>query len=41
MSRDIETNPGPPVVDPNKTIVAPYSQGNVAAFLVIMLGDNV
>ena len=29
LSRDIETNPGPPVVDPSKTIVAPYSQGNV------------
>ena len=41
MSRDIETNPDPPVVDPSKTIVAPYSQGNVVAFLVIMLGDNV
>ena len=41
MSRDIETNPDPPVVEPSKTIVAPYSQGNVVAFLVIMLGDNV
>ena len=41
MSRDIETNPGLPVVDPSKTIVAPYIQGNVVVFLVIMLGDNV
>ena len=32
LSRDIETNPGPSVVDPSKTIVAPYSQGNVAVF---------
>ena len=29
LSRDIEKNPGPPTyVDPNKTIVASYSQGN-------------
>ena len=35
LSRDIEKNPGPSVVDPNKTIIAPYSQGNAAIF-----GDN-
>ena len=32
MSGDIETNPGLSVVDPRKTIVAPYSQGNIAVF---------
>ena len=32
MSRDIETNPGPLVVDPSNTIVAPYSQGNIEIF---------
>ena len=33
LSRDIERNPGPPTyVDPNKTIVAPYSQGNELVF---------
>ena len=32
LSGDIETNPGPSVVDPRKTIVAPYSQGNIAVF---------
>ena len=41
LSRDIETNPGPSVVDPSKTIIAPYNQGNVVAFLVIMLGCRV
>ena len=41
MSKDIETNPGLPVVDPSKIIVAPHSQGNVVAFFVITLGDNV
>ena len=35
LSRDIETNPGPSVVDTSKTIVAPYSQGNIEIF-----GDN-
>ena len=29
---DIETNPGPSVVDPSKTIHAPYSQGNSFVF---------
>ena len=29
LSRDVEINPGPPIyVDPNKTMAAPYSQGN-------------
>ena len=32
LSGDIETNPGPFVVDPSKTIVAPYSQGNSFVF---------
>ena len=33
LSRDIEINPGPPTyVDPNKTIVAPYSQGKELVF---------
>ena len=33
LSRDIEKNPGPPIcVDPNKTIAAPYSQGNELVF---------
>ena len=32
LSGDIETNPGPSVVDPTKTIVAPYSQGNSLVF---------
>ena len=33
LSRDIEKNPGPPTyVDPNKTIVVPYSQGNELIF---------
>ena len=33
LSRDIEKNPGSPtLVDPNKTIVAPYSQGNELDF---------
>ena len=33
LSRDIEKNPGPPtVIDSNKTICAPYSQGNIALF---------
>ena len=35
LSRDIEKNPGPypyTVIDPNKTIFAPYSQGNVGLF---------
>ena len=28
LNRDIEKNPGPPTyVDPNKIVVAPYSQG--------------
>ncbi|KAL9989441.1 hypothetical protein ACROYT_G003990 [Oculina patagonica] len=32
LSGDIETNPGPFVVDPTKTIHAPYSQGNSSVF---------
>ena len=33
LNRDIEKNPGPPThVDPNKTIVASYSQGNELVF---------
>ena len=32
LSADIETNPGPFVVDPSKTIHAPYSQGNSFIF---------
>jgi len=32
LSGDIETNPGPFVVDPSKTIRAPYSQGNSVVF---------
>ena len=32
LSGDIEKNPGPFGVDPSKTIVAPYSQGNSVVF---------
>ena len=33
LSTDIETNPGPAlIVDPDKTIMGPFSQGNVAVF---------
>ena len=32
LSRDVEQNPVPTVVDPTKTIAAPYSQGNIAVF---------
>ena len=33
LSRDIEKNPGPPTyVDPNKTMVASYDQGNKLVF---------
>ena len=32
LSRDVEQNPGPTIVDPTKTIAAPYIQGNVAIF---------
>ena len=32
LSGDIETNPGPFVVDPSRTICAPYSQGNSLVF---------
>ena len=32
LSGDIKTNPGPFVVDPSKTIHAPYSQGNSFVF---------
>ena len=32
LSGDIETNPGPFVLDPSKTIHAPYSQGNSLVF---------
>ena len=32
LARDIEKNPGPVFIDATKTIVAPYSQGNVVLF---------
>ena len=33
LSSDVEKNPGPStVIDSNKTICAPYSQGNIALF---------
>ena len=32
LSTYIETNPGPGIVDPIKTIAAPYSQGNMEVF---------
>jgi len=33
LSRDVETNSGPyTIIDLNKTISAPYSQGNIALF---------
>ena len=32
LSRDVEQNLRPTIVDPTKTIAAPYSQGNVAIF---------
>ena len=33
LNRDIEKSPGPPIyVDPNKTIAAPYSQGDELVF---------
>ena len=32
LSTDIESNPSPPVVDPAKTISAPYTQNNIAVF---------
>ena len=32
LSTDIEKNPGPGIVDPSKTIAAPYSQGNIEVF---------
>ena len=33
LCRDIEKNPGPTyIIDPSKTLHAPYSQGNVAVF---------
>ena len=33
LIRDIEENPGPPThVDPSKTIIASYSQGNELVF---------
>lgn len=34
LSKDIEKNPGPNynIIDPNQTICAPYSQGNIALF---------
>ena len=33
LSGNIETNTRPPVVDHCKTIVAPYSEGNIAIFV--------
>ena len=33
LSRDVEKNPGPStVIDPNKTVCAPYSHGNISLF---------
>ena len=32
LSGDIETNPGPSVEEPSRTIHAPYSQGNSLVF---------
>ena len=32
LSGDVETNPGPTVVNPTKTISAPYSQSNAEVF---------
>ena len=32
LANDVETNPGPGIVDPTKTIAAPYSQGNIEIF---------
>ena len=32
LANDVETNPGPGIVDPTKTIAAPYSQGDVEVF---------
>lgn len=37
---DVETNPGSGVVDPTKTIAAPYSQGNVEVFGVATAGTQ-
>ena len=37
---DVETNPGSGVVDPTKTIAAPYSQGNVGVFGVATAGTQ-
>ena len=34
LARDIEKNPGPVFIDATKTIVAPYSQDNVALFSI-------
>ena len=35
LSSDVEKNPGPStVIDSNKTICAPYSQGNIALFII-------
>ena len=32
LANDVQTNPGPGIVDPTKTFAAPYSQGNVEVF---------
>ena len=32
LLNDLETKPGPKIVDPTKTIAAPYSQGDVEVF---------
>ena len=32
LLNDLETNPGPKIVDPTKTIAAPYIQGDVEVF---------
>ena len=32
LCNDVETNPGPGVVDPSKSICAPYSQDDISVF---------
>ena len=40
LSGDVETNPGPTVVNPTKTISAPYSQSNAEVFGVRNAGRH-
>ena len=40
LSADIERNPGPGIVDPTKTIAAPYSQSNVEIFGIANAGTQ-